>query len=58
MSFFNELLDMEGSRATSTSFEKTTTGKQRNDTEHLGGRSKLEDREEISVIIAQHISSD
>jgi hypothetical protein len=57
MSFLDELLNVKGSRATSSSLEKTTSSKERDDTEHLGGRPELEDGEEISVIVTQHVSS-
>jgi len=58
VTFFNELLHVKRSRATSSSLEKTTTGEERDDRKHLRGRSKFEDREKISVIISQNVSCD
>jgi hypothetical protein len=58
VTFFNELLHVKRSRATSSSLEKTTTSEERDDRKHLRGRSKLEDREKISVIISQNVSCD
>jgi len=55
---FGELLDVQGSGATGTGFEHATSGEHRDDTEHLCGSVKLEDGEEISVVVSEYVTSD
>lgn len=58
MSFFQELLNMLGSRATGSSFKETTSSKERNNTEHLCTCSELNNREKISKVISKDVSRD
>lgn len=58
MVLFGELLDVEGSGTTGAGFEHATSGEHGDDTEHLCGSVKLEDREQIGVVVSEYITSD
>lgn len=58
MSFFQELFNMLGSRATSSSLEKTTSSKERDDREHFGGSSEFDNREKISEVVTEDVTGD
>lgn len=58
MSFFQELLNVLGSRATGSGFKETTSSKERNNTEHLGTCSELNNREKISKVISKDVARD
>merc|ERR1712088_976289 len=57
MTFLQELLDMLGSRATSSGLQEDSTSQERDDGQHLGRGSQLEDGEEVSEVISEDIAS-
>ena len=58
MIFLDQLLHMLGCRASGTCLKQTTTVHQGHDGQHLGAGTKLQDREQISQIVAQHVAGD
>jgi hypothetical protein len=56
MTFLQELLDMLGSRATSSGLQENSTSQERDDGQHLGGGSQLEDGEKVGEVISEHIA--
>merc|ERR1719397_1019465 len=56
MPLLQELLHMFRRRATRTSLEENPTGQQRDDGEHLRGSSELEDGEQVSEVVPEHVT--
>mmetsp|Transcript_40942 Transcript_40942/g.76179 ORF Transcript_40942/g.76179 Transcript_40942/m.76179 type:complete len:233 (+) Transcript_40942:619-1317(+) len=56
MALFLELLDMLRGRAARSSFIHGTTCQHGDDGEHLGTSTKLQDGEEVSEVVPQHIT--
>ncbi len=54
----DQLLHVLGRRAAGTGLEEAATVHQRDDREHLGRRAELEDREQVGVVVAQHVAGD
>mmetsp|Transcript_24048 Transcript_24048/g.58422 ORF Transcript_24048/g.58422 Transcript_24048/m.58422 type:complete len:378 (-) Transcript_24048:1216-2349(-) len=54
----HELLHVLGGGAASTGLVHTATGKQRHNRQHLGTGSKLQNGEQIRVVITQHVTGD
>jgi hypothetical protein len=52
----DELLHVLGGRAAGAGLEEATAVHQRDDRQHLGRRAELEDREQVGVVVAQHVA--
>ncbi len=53
-----QLLDMLGRGAAGARLEQAAAVHERDDREHLGTRAKLQDREQVGQVVAQHVAGD
>merc|ERR1719429_488441 len=56
VTLLQELLHMLGSAASSSSFEKDSSSQQWDDGQHLGTGAQLQDGEQISEVVSEHIA--
>ena len=54
----DQLLHVLGRRAAGAGLEEAAAVHQRDDREHLGAGAELEDREQVGVVVAQHVAGD